>query len=470
MIIRRERILNNNWILAVAAVFMVLFACNSAMAAITWSVGDAINTPEISDPSAGDKFGMSSEVDCTCNTPTDSDDWCDGESSGSTDDAAIEATLSDGGAGGSWKNGDNTGTSVTYITPSNTGSVTLTVTFDDAGTTQYDDDGSSKTDTVSIEVVNIKMIFKKDNPPPDPPTESDSVTRAGSGSFEVVDGDGDEIVGATYENWAFDGDNVDTSDASNTSSTWSGTIVDSGTASCDVTVAGSTASVSKTITVNARSEWSMNVDFHQDNETSYGEEDFPGASATLGMYRDAESDESYIIGPRSSEGGLDDAYERKEVPSGPNKGIWYVENSSVAVDTESVINMWLKEGKTGFPPAAGRAFHEENEYRETDANGLLTGIINHEGNGSGNGKGHHALAKAEIDTWSPNPAQEIEDNVAVDEDLLIIKTNLELLDFEIQAKTATSEINIPEGSNFGKETIYFYNSSTEDWDPHEYGC
>lgn len=448
------------WLLV--AILGISVCAVSARAEETWTEGDEINTPSISKPAAYNRtYGIGSTVSLSCNDPSDSDDWCDATAtpdSGSKADSAVEATWS-GGGDGTWS--DNEGTSATFVTGTSVGTKTLTVTFDDTDTDQYDDDSTS--DSITIEVKNVKMIFKVGE------TETDTIERGQSGTFEVVDGDGETLDNATYFSWDFNGDDYDASEADHEESSWGGTIVESGTCSVQVTMGVDIVEVSKTITVTNRSGWIMSVNFRPDNEADYGQDDFPGASAILGEYRDAETNTGHIIGPRNPDGTLDDdAYDILEVSGGPNNELWYVSSSSLSVDTESVINMWLKSGKTGYPPAAGSGFYEYNDYRDIDVDGLLTGITNHEGPGSGNGKGHHALAKAEIDSWDINPAQAIEDNVADSESGLQTLCTVEIGDFNGDAKDASDEENIPYGSNFGPAVVYWYQSDTEYWDPIEF--
>lgn len=456
MIMKQRTTFINNPIVMVVAVLTVLLACKVVMATKTWTVGDAINTPTITAPASGAKFGLSTTVTCTCNTPTDSDDWTEPPcASGSSPDAAIEATWSDGGAGGSWVDGDNTGPSVKYITSSTTGNVTLTVTFDDSGTTQHND--SSTSANVTIEVVDAKMIFKVSS------TETSEITRAGTGSFEVVDGDGDAIDGATYANWAFAGE-VAASDASNTSSTWSGTIVEEGTASCDVTFGGNTASVSKTITVNARSGWSITPSCAQDNEANWGS--YPTWGTRLGENRDRTSDLGWIIKPRGT--NFEDGYTTGEIASGPNKDVWYISASTFEIDHETVVNKYAKPGATGYPNPPNINWHEHNENapQNVDADGCLQGIKNHEYRGTGgNNKGHQKFLEDEEAKAGNDARAAIEDNVAASEAALKSAAGGEVSTIDA-AIYAAYVVEPAAGDNWGPATIYIYASG---WQSTTYG-
>lgn len=425
---KQQKILINNWILTVTVVFMVMFACNSAMAERTWTVGSVIDTPIISGPSSGDKFGLATRVECTCDTPTDSDDWCDPEipDSGSEDDLAIKATWSDNGAGGSWVGDVNEGESVTYITPSNTGSVTLKVTFDDDGTEQYDD--TFKDASVTIAVFDAKMIFKVSS------VETSAIDRTASGSFEVVDGNGDIITGAAYASWAFDGE-VDASNATHSDQTWSGTIVEPGKASCNVTFGGDTVEVSKSITVNPR-DWSLTPTFSPDTDSNWG--DYPylgGDDENHGVNGSAISGEGNVLDPLDPDDGngfvILVIHDR-----GPNDLVCYISSTTLVSSHESLINKFLRSGTTGYPDPPNINWHEFNEAspRNVNADDYLQAVKNHEAYGTGsNRNGHQAFLEDEEAKLGNDARTEIEDNVGS-----VIAT----LESETQSEIATIEAAI----------------------------
>ncbi|UCF17016.1 MAG: hypothetical protein JSW59_06055 [Phycisphaerales bacterium] len=452
-----KRLQIGTW-LSLGALAITMLLVNTAGAAKVWSEGDKINKPIISTPSSGDKFGISSEVQCSCNSPTDSDDWCDAETKtgGSEPDTAVKATWTDGGAGGSFKDGNNTGPSVVYITPTTTGNVTLTVTFDDTGTTQYNDDPNSA--SVTIEVVGVKMIFKVGG------TETSSITRAGSGTFEVVDSDGDPITGATYSDWQFDGE-VDASEPTNTASTWGGTIVESGTASCNVLLGGNTIGVSKSITCNARTGWALTPTFAADNEAGWGT--FPNwdTGCVYGRNRDRTTDGTLIIWPRGT--NFQDGYTCTKVASGPNKDVWYISATTFVIDRESVINKFAKPGATGVPNPPNVNWHEYNESKSVDADGCLQGLKNHEARGTaGNGKGHQKFI--EVEEAKKDVKAEIEDNVAASEAGLKTKTGGEVSTIDTAIYNAFAVEPAP-GDNWGPATIYEYSFNNSKWDTKNYG-
>ncbi|MCK4785910.1 MAG: hypothetical protein KAV87_19295 [Desulfobacteraceae bacterium] len=413
---KREKILTNKWILAAAAVSMVILTCSPARAAVEWSEGAVINNPSISKPTSGQKFGLNTTVECTCNTPTDSDDWCDEEeqTSGSTPDAKIEATWSDGGAGGSWVGNDNKGASVKYITPSSTGEVELTVTFDDADTVQYPD--TSKNTNVTIEVVAAKMIFKVGG------EETSSITRAGTGSFEVVDDEGDTIDGATYSNWKFDGQVDVTSD--NTARTWSGTIVEPGTASCTVTFGETICTVSKTITVIARTGWEVDLDFDSDVSHANPRYSFPSnIVAEYGCSCNQTIIESspdficfFVITHNVLKTKYEDNYTTAEVSSGPNKDVWYISAEDVKIHTRSLVNHSLEANDTDYqsisnPPPICWDDRMIALGEPTIMLGLRAGIVAHEGYGDGDPPRGHQRHLETQEASGDDAAAAIEDKV-----------------------------------------------------------
>ncbi len=195
---------------------------------------------------------------------------------------------------------------------------------------EYAIGGGTCSDTAgTIKVVNAKMIFMTGIPA----EASSSLTRAESGTFEIVDDAGSIISGAIYENWAFeaeDDDGVNASDSSHTDSTWSGTIVEPGTASCDVTFGGNTAKVSKAITVNDRTGWAVDLGFNSDVSNTHF--DFPTTGAaeygtacnqsTLAAPLDNILLSFVITHDVVNKTNYADNYTTAEVGSGPNKDVW----------------------------------------------------------------------------------------------------------------------------------------------------
>ena len=435
---------------SVSTMILAILLPSQAMGTVTWSVGALINTPDITAPSSGAKYGFATSVGCSCNTPTDSDAWYDCPNSGNSNDAAIKATWSDGGAGGSWPGG-NTGTSVTYLTPSVAGSVILTVIFDDTGTTQYHDAPTS--DSVTISVVGAMIIFTVEG------NVQNDITRALTGNFEVVDSYGSPIDGATYANWAFDGQ-IDVSDPSHTLRTWSGTIVEPGTASCNVTFGGNTAHVSKTIEVDARtSGWSITPACVQDNHPEWG--GYPGGGEDLGQNRHESQHDNKMFWPRGT--NFKDGYTTTEVDGGPNDGVWYISGSTFTISRETLINKFIKAGTTGYPNPPNQKWHEYNESRSVDADGLLVGVRAHEYEGTGaeeTKKGHQQFLKKKENTTGFDAKTEIENNIAATQAALESATGSEVTEIEDDLKEATL---VEPSGNWGVSTIWYYKFDTSQW-------
>lgn len=424
-----------------------VYACPTP--AKTWSVGSAINNPSITKPTNGGYYGRN-EVKCSCNAPTDSDHWTQGSSQGDSADSAVKATWSDNGAGGSWLGNINTGTDVTYI-PAGTGAVRLTVTFDDTGTVQYDD--SAKSTFVDITTGNAQLIFKVGG------TATNTITRAQSGTFEVVDTSNppQPISGASYGTWYFFGGPC--AYETNNNSTWSGTIAQKGYATVEVTFGGHTYSVAKTISVTSRTGWSITPTCAQDNETAWGT--FAGSEVVLGEHRDKESNKSRIIVPR--EGTYWEAgYATDSIASGPNKDMWYITSCTYRIDQETVINQYAKEGTTP-PNPPYENWHEYNESKGIDSNGCLVGAKAHEYMGkSPLNQGHHKfLADREIQPGM-DVKTEIEDNVSDSEIGLKTMTLSEVLYIDIALFTAASSPP-EENSNWGPSYIWYYDFVYDEW-------
>ena len=421
-----------------------MFMATAVIAARTWSVGAAINTPSISEPVANALYGLRTKVALSYNGPTDSDHWVDKGDSGNANDPTIAASWDDGAADGNFPDVH------TYITPATTGDVTLTVTFDDEETFRYND--ASKTDNVTITVVDAKMIFKVGG------AETSEITRAASGTFEVVDENGDEIDGATYANWEFDGV-VDVSDETHTSRTWGGTIVQSGTVGCDVTFDGQTCYVSKTITCNARTGWSLTPTCATDNELGWGS--YPGLTS-LGLHRDRVSDTGVIITPRGT--NFQDGYTTAHPTSGPNKNVYYISASTFEIDMETVINKFAKSGATGYPDPPNINWHEYNESQSVDAGGLLTGLKGHECRGTpGNAEGHQKYLEDEEAKAANDVKAAIEDNVAVSDAALKTATGSEVSTIDTAILNAAG---VEPSGNWGPGTVYYYSSG---WNTTSYG-
>jgi hypothetical protein len=368
-------------------------------------------------------------------------------------DLPLGSTVTPAGASGgtfSWSKVSGPG-SVTF-TPSSSAE-DPSFSADEAGQytveVQYTKDGTTASDTAgTIEVRNAKMIFKVGG------SETSSITRAETGSFEVVDKDGNSIAGATYANWEFDGQ-VDVS-SSNTARTWSGTIAEPGTASCSVTFGGKTCKVAKTITVNARSGWSITPTCLEDNDPDYSS--YPG-DVVMGENRDVNH-EPDIIWPRGDD--FEDGYTTEKVSSGPNKDVWFISGSTFAINRETCINKFAKPNATGYPDPPNVRWHEYNESQAVDADGFLTGLEGHEAYGTpGNPEGHQKYIEDEEAEPNRDAMTAIEDNVAATEAALKSQTGFEVTWIDAAIETAAA---VEPTGNWGPDTLYIYNFTNNEWD------
>lgn len=92
-----------------------------------WDVGSAISVT-INQPQSYQKFATGAEVTCS-GYPSDTDHWTQGSSQGNANDSIASYTWS--ASAGTWKNGVNTGQSVTWVSPNEAGMYTITLTAND---------------------------------------------------------------------------------------------------------------------------------------------------------------------------------------------------------------------------------------------------------------------------------------------------------------------------------------------------
>jgi hypothetical protein len=350
-------------------------------------------------------------------------------------------------------NGESENT--TSFSSSTVGSYTVKVEYTIDGVT-CDSDSSG-----TIVVCNAKMFFKAGTPP----IETSSLTRTESGTFEVLYPYREQIPGATYSDWAFDGE-VDVFDPGNTSNTWDGTIVQSGRASCTVDLGEITCEVNKSITVNARSGWSINPTYVPDDEADWGL--FPGAifpkfipGEHYNTYGGLHMNIIHTHNPAYTY--YQDTYTDGQVTSGPNKDVFYLVSSTLSISMASRINKFLKSGATGYPPAAGSNWHEYNEEHSKDADAFLQGVKNHEAYGTGgNRKGHQAFLEDKQDDPEMDSKEIIEDNVASSLSDLRNLSKSEISTIEYAIKDAWAIEPAP-GDNWATGTMYLWIYLEEVW-------
>ena len=137
------------------------------------------------------------------------------------------------------------------------------------------------------------------------------------------------------------------------------------------------------IVVQKRPDWSLVsvCSCKQDNDSTWG--DFPGAR--FGQFCNTHEKENVAILPSDSSGAT-----LSQISSGPNNGYWYVSSSSYAINTQTLINKYIKSG-TIPPTPPGVNWYEYNKAHGVDTDKFLVAVKNHEyiGNGIGGG-GHYA--------------------------------------------------------------------------------
>jgi hypothetical protein len=296
------------------------------------------------------------------------------------------------------------------VTPDDTGDVeekeiNLTLTFDDKGTVQGDDPPTSK--SVKIMVVPMKMVFKSDG------VETHNIVRAKVGTFEVVDGKGNPPTDATYSKWFFSGKTIYVSGENHAERMWSGPIVDSGWAQCDVKTKGRSRSVNRYIIVDPRigNDWKISPTFKPDTNANFG--DFPGI-VRLGQNRALQQvkDIDKIIWPRDN--AFLDGVELYQISSGANKGVIYVKRSSYTIDRVSWINKFIK-GHGIKPPANGpvEGWWEHNLSQNVDVNLFLEAVLGHEACGlKDNKSGHQQFLKDAESKKGCDARTEVEEVIA----------------------------------------------------------
>jgi len=306
--------------------------------------------------------------------------------------------------------------STTSFSADTVGSYTVKVEYTIGGVTCSDTSGT-------IVVCQAKMFFKAGTPP----IETSSLTRAESGTFEVLAPDGTPLTDATYSDWAFDGE-VDVSDPGNTNSTWGGTIVQPGKAICTVTFGASYdypfCEVNKSITVNARTGWEVDLDFDSDVSHANPRFSFPSnIAAEYGCSCNQTIIESspdflcfFVITHNVLKTKYEDNYTTAKVSSGPNKDVWYISAENVKIHTRSLINHYLEADDTDYqsisnPPPICWDDKMTALGEPTIMLGLRAGLVAHEGYGSGDPpRGHQRHLEAQ-EASGEDAAAAIEDKV-----------------------------------------------------------
>jgi len=310
----------------------------------------------------------------------------------------------------------------TYVSGSNTGTVTVTA--------KDTEQSGEPTASCTVTVFEVQI-------------SNQSVTRAANGILTAT------ILpsGFTPDNytWTFTGGN---GGIKTTNDPQVNVILVDGTPSTySVTVKANKGAAyseaSANITVNPRN-WGITAQCAPDNEPDWG--NFPTPLQNLGEERDRQSNSGNIVL------GEDQCqYATVSDPNGPNDGYAYVSSQSLAIDQETVINKYLKEGAEP-PDPPGINFHEYNESHElhegepehhtVDANSFLVACKAHEYEGSTTGSGHYKQLreKEESEDGESDPATVAEQiwDYGPGTQMVEFLTNLGLLAVEVSLKAAAA--------------------------------
>ncbi len=144
-------------------VSLLLLAAPQIVLACVWYPHTAIQCSGITAPDSGKGYACNSEVTCSVATPSDTDKRVAGETTYPADTFNGENAFVWTCGGGSFKNGDNKGQTVTWIAPNSpSSSVTITVTInDDAQIPQGesgDRDDSALQKQVTVKVYKIRCL------------------------------------------------------------------------------------------------------------------------------------------------------------------------------------------------------------------------------------------------------------------------------------------------------------------------
>jgi hypothetical protein len=181
-------------------------------------------------------------------------------------------------------------------------------------------------------------------------------------------------------------------------SVWNGKMVFDGTITCSATVSGVSVSRSETVTITPRS-WPVPITCDTDNEPGWG--DIPTDTASLGANRGRDTDGAgYFFEPRNGTSDFTPARTLSKVPFGPCKDWWYVANSILKCQRETVINKYIK---SDGPELGGKNFYDvnnDNECFSSSSGAFVQAVENHEYRGTPDTfksvEGHHGRTEKSI--------------------------------------------------------------------------
>jgi hypothetical protein len=338
----------------------------------------------------------------------------------------------------------------------------LTVT----ATVQYDNNDPDGQDTLNVNVVGLKI------------TGSTTPLRAMSATYLAQS----DPTGKAIDqfNWTYQwsqGSNTYQDDDSNgdDKSIWSGKMVVSGTLTCSATVAGVSVQKSLSIAVQPRN-WTVPITCAQDNETDWGEE--PEPEATLGQNRDRDSDlPDRIFVPQGPGHDFSGARTLTQVPSGPCSGLWYVYNSTLKCQRETVISRYIKNGGP-LPAGASANFYDINDsgcfaQASSSAANFVLAVAHHEYRGTPetfkSEEGHQGrLEKAIIDSnLTLDPKAAIEPLVNLDADDLAAAVDEAIIGCQAEVSIREADDGEVErnGPNWGYGIDALGSGGNSRWEP-----
>ncbi len=260
-----------------------------------------------------------------------------------------------------------------------------------------------------------------------------SVTRGQGVSCSVSN-----LTGVVVQSWSFVGEqfaNDPTLHVTETTSlpSWAGIAVEGGVVSANILINGVPKTLVDTFTVANRSWRWGNGDWHYSQGTApicNSAPPTPG-SIHIGWNRNAGVPQALCGDPAYHRWVLPDprqnpmdGYTLAEVPTGPNKGRWYVQSAQYRIDRASNLNPHWLPGGPASPLAGSQAsecvtagmtspvsvnLHAFNEVcKGVDMDPFIAGAWGHEGYGAFGGQGHQGLAEAAAAQTDGDPLYKIE--------------------------------------------------------------
>jgi hypothetical protein len=297
---------------------------------------------------------------------------------------------------------------------------------------------ADQSDTVDVDVIDITFIGPS------------SPVRGSTASFWAITSPSG--IGVSSWSWSYDYDaaryqsnTVTWTDTANSDhvSNWLGTIAEPGTVEVSATISGVSCTKNASISITPRSggAWVTPVACVEDNEPNWGSLIDVSGENTYGQIRDLEGNApENILVPQTSADDWSDAVTIREITLGPNKGLFYVYNTTLEVDQETVINQHIKSGAPN-PPGASENTFEHNDAsggcQEGEMGDFVQAIKNHEYRGTPSTasslEGHFGRLEYWFDN-NPDPSVSIESVTDTTENDVVtaVNTTLDFIEGDIQ--------------------------------------